>query len=598
MRKNLLSLLLLFLCCATFSVSAQNSRGKDFWLMFNDNSIDGDPALSLYITSEVNTTGNVSIVGLGFYQDFTVNAGEVTTIEIPSSAQFISSDLIENKAIHVSSVENIVVYGLNRRIYTTDAFLAIPTNSLGFEHLVLSYFNELASKPSQLGIVASQDNTTVTITPSNYVDGHQAGVPYTIVLNRNQAYQLKSYYTYGSSSDLTGTVVLGDKPISVFGSHMCANVPPTTPYCDHIVEQIPAVTTWGKEFLTASYANRTMGDIFRVLAANNETVVSLNGTVIATLNRGEFKELDLPSNSYNQISTSKPTLLAQFSKGSYIDNTPSDPFMSIVPPREQYFGSTTFTTPATGFTYNFVNIITPNAGVGVITLDGNTIPSSEFTSIGSTGFSGARVSVTSGAHRLSAPNIAFEGFVYGFSSDDSYGYPAGQVYASIATATTLLLAAPSNTNVPVGTNSCFTATLLGPVDNPIEGAKIDFKVDGVSAPQASFGFTDAFGNVQFCFLTYNSGVDNVNAKLGNLEAAAMISSFCNTSAVYLENPIDNYNTEKIFKQTTDTITANNQISGSANVVYRSGKSIVLDASNGGFTVNSGTVFKAEIVGCN
>jgi hypothetical protein len=54
-------------------------------------------------------------------------------------------------------------------------------------------------------------------------------------------------------------------------------------------------------------------------------------------------------------------------------------------------------------------------------------------------------------------------------------------------------------------------------------------------------------------------------------------------------------TTKEANATTGTITATNKISGTANVTYRAGKSITLDA---GFKADNGTVFKTEFGGCN
>lgn len=61
---------------------------------------------------------------------------------------------------------------------------------------------------------------------------------------------------------------------------------------------------------------------------------------------------------------------------------------------------------------------------------------------------------------------------------------------------------------------------------------------------------------------------------------------------------DDYLSGNIIKEanaSTGTITASNQVRNSANVTYRSGKSITL---NPGFTVNNGAVFKTEFGGCN
>ena len=72
---------------------------------------------------------------------------------------------------------------------------------------------------------------------------------------------------------------------------------------------------------------------------------------------------------------------------------------------------------------------------------------------------------------------------------------------------------------------------------------------------------------------------------------------CSTSLA-LASTTDDYSSGTIIKEanaTTGTITASNKITGTANVTYRAGKSIMLDA---GFKADNGTVFKTEFGGCN
>lgn len=66
----------------------------------------------------------------------------------------------------------------------------------------------------------------------------------------------------------------------------------------------------------------------------------------------------------------------------------------------------------------------------------------------------------------------------------------------------------------------------------------------------------------------------------------------------LLNPTDNYSSGIITKEanaTTGEIAATNLVTGTANVTYRAGKSITLNA---GFKADNGTVFKTEFGGCN
>ena len=98
-----------------------------------------------------------------------------------------------------------------------------------------------------------------------------------------------------------------------------------------------------------------------------------------------------------------------------------DPALSIAIPKEQYRVAYTFLAPST-YTYNFVNVVS-EAGANV-TIDGVTIPSSEFFPIGGTGLSVARHQITGGAHSMSGDKN-FGIVVYGYGEYTSYMYPGG-----------------------------------------------------------------------------------------------------------------------------------------------------------------------------
>ena len=149
---------------------------------------------------------------------------------------------------------------------------------------------------------------------------------------------------------------------------------------------------------------------------------------MATLNHGKFFEKILTARS--QIEASAPVLVAQYSPGQGFDNVISDPFMMLIPPTEQFLNHYTFSTPASGFTKNFVNVVVPTSAISSLILDGSPINTALFSSIGSSGFSGAQVPVYLGSHTI-AGDVAFGIYVYGFGSYDSYGYPGGMAFQFI-----------------------------------------------------------------------------------------------------------------------------------------------------------------------
>ena len=357
--------------------------------------------------------------------------------------------------------------------FTTDAYRSLPTDAIGTTYFVLGYHagnNDLGSEAS---IVATANDTVVTITPSQDLPGHPAGTPYDVTLNLGDVYQINS----GLTMDVDGTTVMATKPVSVFGGNECTNVPADFDFCDHLVEQLPPTTQWGRQFVTEPLAARSGGDTFRVLAVLDDTTVTINGFVEATLNRGEMFEGIIQGAS--TIDTNHPVLVAQYSNGTLYDGVTSDPFMMLIPPYEQFLNNYVVTTPASGFAMNFINVVAPTSEIGQITLDGAVVGSGAFAPIGTSGFSGAELAVDLGSHALSGPQ-PFGIFVYGFSDFDSYGYPGGYGTAQVATATHIAVD-PGSDTVATGTNACVTATVTTDTGLPVIDARVDFTVTGVNS---------------------------------------------------------------------------------------------------------------------
>ena len=405
---------------STTNAGAQTTnQGTDFYLGFMQN-YSGTPNLRLFITGSVATTGTVSVPGIAFSQDYLVTPGTITTITIPPAAESSTNGVIDSKGIHVTALQPVTVYGLSEIPQTTDAYLGLPAPLLGTDHIVLGYSGD-GVYPSEFQVVASQDGTTVTITPTTAAAGHVAGVPFSITLNKLQTYQLQAT---SFSADLSGTVISSSAPVALFAGAVCANIP-TSAYiaCDHVTEQIPATAAWGQKFLTVPLATRKGGDTFRVIARDAGTAVAVDGSVVATLARAQIYQVVLSPTNHT-IVTSGPALVAQYSNSTSYDGVTSDPFEMLISPTEQFQTSYTVTTPSsnpTSYT-NYINVAAKDSDVTSCRVDGN--PINTFTPVGSSGYQGARIPVAIGTHNLTCPS-AFGVYVYGFASYDSYGYPGG-----------------------------------------------------------------------------------------------------------------------------------------------------------------------------
>ena len=426
---TILVVVLLGLSFSALTASAQaDSAGTEFFLVYTDNYDDG-PGSAIFITSAVDTSGLVEIPAIGFSQAFTVTANTITNVNIPQTAEVLGSDIISDKGIRVTANDEVTVYFLNPRtpVCTNDAYLGLPVDILNVEYIVLGYQESLSARgfshtigPSEFAVVAPYDDTEVTITSSITTGTRTAGVPYTITLQQFETYTLQSD---GALEDLTGTIIESSHPVAVFAGVRCADIPPGYGCCDHVVEQMMPTATWGKEFDTFPFKARRngYGDILRVLACVDGTVVTIDGAVAGTINRGEFLETMVTAPS--ELSTSEPALVAQYLTGEDYEGRIGDPFECLIPPTEQFMPGYTFLTP-TGYAENYVNVIAPTASLGDQVLDGSPVDTTLFTAFGTKGLSCGTITLSEGSHTMSG-SAPFGIYVYGYNQYVSYGYPGG-----------------------------------------------------------------------------------------------------------------------------------------------------------------------------
>lgn len=406
---------------SSLTIAAMDSRGTEFMFAFPPN-YKNIGNLSLFISSESDTSGTIEIPGLSFIQPISIPANEVTQVALPVNAQNLVPNRIESRGIRVVTDQEVTVYGLSQYPASTDAFLTLPVNVLGLEYVNMSYQGLGSSYPSQMLVTGVYDDTEVTITPTAASTGRAAGEPFSLILNAGDSYLLQA-----GSGDLTGTTVSASSPVSVMGAVKCAQVPAGIVACDHIIEMLPPVTTWGQSFVTIPLATRRRGEVFRVLASEDNTQVMVNGDPVATLQRGQHHELLLTDPS--EITADAPVLLAQYSPGQGFDGVISDPFMMLIPPSEQFLNSYDFITltQSVGFRNSFVNVIAPTSALDSMLLDNTPVDTTLFEPVGQTGFSSAQIELEPGSHNIRSLE-SFGIYVYGFGSYDSYGYPGGMSF--------------------------------------------------------------------------------------------------------------------------------------------------------------------------
>lgn len=412
-------------------------EGTEFWLLFMKNFHDEDKRrknpiiLQLFLTGDKDANVTIDIKSLKYVKEVFVPSGTVISVEIDPRAQIESSEVVEQQhAVHVESDKPISVYGLNRRRQTTDTYLGLPVDVLGTEYRAMCYDYSEGLMPL-LAVAATEDGTLVSITPTvETAMGKPAGKPFNVTLNKGDVYQVIAKYDILSAQkcDLTGSLVKSNKKIAVFSGHQCAYVPQTIIACNHLVEQIPPVQSWGKHFYIGELFPRS-GFNYRALAHYDSTKVFEDDKFIGMLKAGEFMERSVKKNI--QLSTDKPALVAQYSQGFNNRDSIGDPMMLLISPTQQFLTKYRFATPVNGFWRHYVNVVAPINSLNTLQLDGRPIDTLNFKRLGVSRYSIAHIEVPFGTHSLSGDKpFAMYSYGFGFGDDayDSYGAMGGQSF--------------------------------------------------------------------------------------------------------------------------------------------------------------------------
>ncbi len=438
--------------------------------------------LLLLITSSASTTATITDPSVGSPQAVPVVPGTTTSVVIQNAAQDMVYNTVNHLGIHVTAPNDISVYGVDWSTYLTEGYLGIPTDSLGYYYMVMSFPTDIGDAyPSQFMVVATHDGTNVTITPACTGISRPAGVAYTLTLNQGDTYQFGATgYSAPNYPDSTGSVVQSTYPVAVFSGSACADVPINYYSCNPLLEELWPVADWGVSFATMPFAQRLHGDTMRFLASADSTAVSLNGAQVATLNQGQVYQQTVTGPSF--ITANNPIYVAQYSNGSQFDGQQNfDPFMVSIPPISEYATnySVGIMAPSCGF-YNYETIIAPTSMVSWVTMDGIYI-SPGWAPLGTSGYAGTNVAVSAADHVVActAPiGVIAYGYPYtptsgGGSDDDGYGYPAGLLASYVTplstptpTSTPTLTPSPSPTRstTPTPTSSPTPFPTLSPTD--------------------------------------------------------------------------------------------------------------------------------------
>ncbi|HLP27812.1 MAG TPA: IgGFc-binding protein [Candidatus Didemnitutus sp.] len=418
----------------------KNSEGREFWLCFMKNfreSGQRDPQnrqealrLQLFLTSSYDATVRIEIEEIQYDNTVTIKANTVVNVQIPARAQVRAVETGERLAVHVTADTSISVYGLNSRFQTTDTFLGLPVSVLGTEYRAVGYTKLASDLLSAVSIVATEDETDVTIVPTVATStGRPAGRPFVARLRKGDVYTISARWESIGSCDLTGTSITSNKKVAVFSGHNCAYVPPKIEACNHLVEQLPPVSAWGKHYYLGMLKERSKYT-YRVIASQDQTKVFEDSKLVAVMKAGEFYE-NLNLMRHVQVTADKPVLVAQFAQGFKNGDSVGDPMMILVSPTQQFLQNYRIATPISGDWHHYINVVAPTGSIDQIRLNGRRIDSMLFVVMGESRYSIAQVPIPFGSHVIKSDTpFGLYSYGFGFRADayDAYGNMAGQSF--------------------------------------------------------------------------------------------------------------------------------------------------------------------------
>ncbi|MBM4395859.1 MAG: IgGFc-binding protein [Deltaproteobacteria bacterium] len=261
----------------------------------------------------------------------------------------------------------------NVNVFSNDASILLPSHVLGRWYVVMTReqtFQELKGYLTVIAVWPGDTQVTVTVTAptlaNNGIKHMEPGESRSFMMKQFDVLNLETD-AYGA--DLTGSVVLANHPIAVFGGSEASNAPNTTHCCpggdcydpphefnqpwldckerddclcewphvnldppqdvkcrtnwdcikyntccaDHLEMQLFPVKTWGREYVaTHTYPRGKEKESWRILAAEDATTLTTYPSQlnVPVLNANDW--IDFESAEHFEIHAKKPILVGQF----------------------------------------------------------------------------------------------------------------------------------------------------------------------------------------------------------------------------------------------------------------------------------------------
>jgi gliding motility-associated-like protein len=410
-------LLAFVLAAVLFTVDARAQIDTEFWFAAPEVSVDGsnfDRPITLRIATLTQaSTVTVSQPANPGFVPITVNVGASATANIDLTPWI---DIIENKppntvlnyGLRITATTPVSIYYevvSQQCLCNPEIFALKGMNGVGTAFIVpfQTFLNNGGGyNPvpySSFDIVATEDNTTITITPTQAIVGHPAGVAFTINLNRGQTWS-GTATSQAAAQHPSGTVVTADKPIAITMKDDLLSGAPYGGCADLMGDQIVPIDRVGEEYIVMKGGLNGPDRVF-IVGTQNGTTVTVAGAGAGTINAGQTLTVDINAPSTYIVASAPVYVLHLSGFGCEVGGALLPPIICT--------GSTQL-----GFTRstneNFaMNLMTRSGYEGGFTVNGNPalVPAGAFTPVPNTNgdWMAAQIYFTTGQIAAGSGNV-------------------------------------------------------------------------------------------------------------------------------------------------------------------------------------------------
>jgi len=365
---------------------------------------------------------------------FQMGANNISSIDLTywKNMLEVTPNAIENKGMKISSTKKISAYydvegSQGGVVYNAEIFTLKGQYALGRKFYIP--IQRTFSNPSNFNgyssfdIVASENNTTVTISPTKNLVGHPAGVIFNIQLNKGQTYSARAN-SKAATEHPGGSLVTSDKPIAITVKDDDLQ---NSTCLDLIGDQIVPVDYIGKDYIVVK-GYLTGNEEAVVFGTEANTLIYNKGSYYSTINAGGILPISITDNA-TYINASNPVYVMHISGFGCELGAPILPSIECTG-----FDQIGFTRPTSNSL--FLNIMTKAGNQDAFILNGNAslVQASSFSAVpnktdwvyAQLEFSEASIPVNTGSILKNSKGKFQLGMINGTASGSAvYGYFSG-----------------------------------------------------------------------------------------------------------------------------------------------------------------------------